>query len=727
MVALQLRMGQSIIPPPGLLCRRNKVKCDGRRPHCTLCASRGRHCRYVGEVGESRQAAMKSRLRALEGLFQILRDSPPGEGARLLGRLLTSLSATATTTMSTADIVRITRDHSVPNVVRDESHVANGDSPLLLSTCSLVSQETKTDASRILFTLVLPKADIVRAAVDMFFATSGKLFHVFSAAQINAYLDVMFDMSKSQCTARRLAICAACIVAAVGVTYHTQDFAEGQDEEFYSIAKHYFLDLVEQHPLEAIQLSAMLCMYNVMTKAMAALGYVEVGMSMCRTTWRTLLFLSGWLSSTLGYISASELTFEDILTSIEPDADHMSAVAELVQTEMIKISLLSGNILKMHLASRDFDKHTVECIIRDLQEWHNQLPPQIQLGKLSEQDLPDSVRRSIFHVHLLYLGAFMLLYRRIASRYFQLVPRKDVTRKDAQVPTCKSLEGLLLAHAEQGVVAAQHSARILGLLLADDGIARRCWLVIFQANTACIVLLHTALQKRLHHFPETDWGEDLTLARHCLNTLKFCGSKDIVALEFHDRLSPMHALISDIRDGLLPVLSIPPDLNPIDPRHSPSVVAANLSANKRKIFLVDPHVDTEHSQLAWSLRRLLCQPFGERPTRPACDVSDEEKQGPNPVVPAAELRPMAAAEARRESAGGCKGAAWDLDGSVLVDWQADRLGLGMDLGKAKAGFFVAGFGEMGGAGATGIAPLNGRFLGSYIPSGWTLPDHPTME
>lgn len=285
---------------------------------------------------------MKSRLRALEGLFQILRDSPPGEGARLLGRLLTSLSATATTTMSTADIVRITRDHSVPNVVRDESHVANGDSPLLLSTCSLVSQETKTDASRILFTLVLPKADIVRAAVDMFFATSGKLFHVFSAAQINAYLDVMFDMSKSQCTARRLAICAACIVAAVGVTYHTQDFAEGQDEEFYSIAKHYFLDLVEQHPLEAIQLSAMLCMYNVMTKAMAALGYVgmpllpfswprsetaigadryfapEVGMSMCRTynsnsllvpsgkaalrtmetfrrTWRTLLFLSGYV------------------------------------------------------------------------------------------------------------------------------------------------------------------------------------------------------------------------------------------------------------------------------------------------------------------------------------------------------------------------------------------------------------------------------------------------
>jgi hypothetical protein len=82
---------------------------------------------------------------------------------------------------------------------------------------------------------------------------------------------------------------------------------------------------------------------------------------------------------------------------------------------MTKISLLKAGILRNHLAVQELTTLGMDGIIRELQEWHEQLPEQMKLRSLYRTDWPDLVRWSIYHLHLLYHGAFMLVYRRIAA------------------------------------------------------------------------------------------------------------------------------------------------------------------------------------------------------------------------------------------------------------------------------------------------------------------------
>jgi len=136
---------------------------------------------------------------------------------------------------------------------------------------------------------------------------------------------------------------------------------------------------------------------------------------------------------------------------------------------MTKISLLKAGILKTHLAKKELTSSSMKGIMKELQEWHERLPDQMQLNKLGDFNLAPGIRWSIYHIHLLNLGAYMLVYRRIAAQYVrEFRDGNAITHKD---PTAVSF-------IDQGVTAARDSARILGLLHHDKGIFRRCWLVM---------------------------------------------------------------------------------------------------------------------------------------------------------------------------------------------------------------------------------------------------------
>jgi hypothetical protein len=137
---------------------------------------------------------------------------------------------------------------------------------------------------------------------------------------------------------------------------------------------------------------------------------------------------------------------------------------------MTRISMLKADILRMHLAFKDLTDLALESIMADLQEWYHRLPPSMSLATLGESTLPDAVRRSIYYVHLLYLGAIMLLYRRVASQFNRT--------KVADDKRGKRFEQLMLNHAEEGVLAAKTSSRVLNLLLGQVGCFKRCWVIM---------------------------------------------------------------------------------------------------------------------------------------------------------------------------------------------------------------------------------------------------------
>jgi hypothetical protein len=139
---------------------------------------------------------------------------------------------------------------------------------------------------------------------------------------------------------------------------------------------------------------------------------------------------------------------------------------------MTKICLLKVYILRTNLAFKELTLLSIESIMTDLRTWYGQLPDRLHIASMEPETLVAETRRSIYHIHLLYLGAIMLLYRRIASQFV----RSYGQDKERDV-LWKPLERLL-HYAEEGFAAAKQSAHILALLLQEDGIFKRCWLVM---------------------------------------------------------------------------------------------------------------------------------------------------------------------------------------------------------------------------------------------------------
>ncbi|KAL2176477.1 uncharacterized protein P884DRAFT_285865 [Thermothelomyces heterothallicus CBS 202.75] len=532
-------------------CRRNKAKvcrkshCDGVRPKCGSCSARNSPCGYDGEAGQSRQAALRARLEELEKLFGDLVAPDYTEAKRLLDRIRASTSPAAASGSS--------------------SSTNSGNS----SGCLSQSQQQQRplpnsdDSASLLLhlDLPLPGAKTIWAGVRSFFGSTGKLFHVYTQRQMEAYHTAVFgvDDGKPPDTSRRLELCCLYAVAAVGILYNAGTFQRGLENIFHHVSRRFFSDLMEERPLDTIKVCTLYAMYNVLDNATVALAYVEVGLGMSkrqsqntgvchpskvsseewidfRRTWRVLVFLSNWLSSTLGYISgADDGEFTRRLPVAGEDEDSYSAeLGELVQGEMPKIVLLKAGILRNHLAVPELTALGMDGIIRELQEWHEQLPEPVKLRSLCRTDWPPPVRWSIYHLHLLYHGAFMLVYRRIAAHCVRLRRTgRDLASSAAQEPNLVSL-------VEQGVTSARDTARIVSLLLGEQGVFRRCWIVIFQAHTACVVILHSVAQRQLRGFPPSPWAEDMERARQCIEVLGYCGNIDPVALRFRVRLSGIY-------------------------------------------------------------------------------------------------------------------------------------------------------------------------------------------
>lgn len=146
----------------------------------------------------------------------------------------------------------------------------------------------------------------------------------------------------------------------------------------------------------------------------------------------------------------------------------------VVQNEMAKIALLKAKVMRMHLAFKELTPRSIQSIMQDLQTWYSRLPWQMRLENLMHSEHSASIRRSGFHVHLLYLGGMMLCYRRIAAQITQPM------QQSRRIPFPEEEMTLLFDHCEEAVVAAATSARILNLLLDDNGVFKRCWLIMYE-------------------------------------------------------------------------------------------------------------------------------------------------------------------------------------------------------------------------------------------------------
>jgi len=228
---------------------------------------------------------MKSRLEALERLLGALQSKTPEE-AELLLRRIRSADEFASLSTSAGDGGGINKalisliNESISTTSRDSSSSSppparRSTSPEMMVPLPLPSPSAQTlaGASDHLIRLWMPNAESSRVAIRIFYQEAGKVFHVFSEQQVEAYLALAFEPHGRMGVSWRSALCCVCVVAALGAQCRPSDFDTGTHRTYYDIANLCFASVVS-NPLEHIKVCSLLAMYNILEKATVGLAFV---------------------------------------------------------------------------------------------------------------------------------------------------------------------------------------------------------------------------------------------------------------------------------------------------------------------------------------------------------------------------------------------------------------------------------------------------------------------
>jgi hypothetical protein len=130
----------------------------------------------------------------------------------------------------------------------------------------------------------------------------------------------------------------------------------------------------------------------------------------------------------------------------------------------------------------------------------------------------------------------------------------------------------------------------------------------FQSYISCMILLHGAIQKKLHGFHQAMWVDDLNQAQKCLDALAICGVRDPVATSFSKDLTDCFVQISRMPAGA-PRSSTNQDGHmELDP---PYLGQSNQHPSSHDYFLEYPEfADRNSIALSLKLVEMLCSPLG---------------------------------------------------------------------------------------------------------------------
>lgn len=193
---------------------------------------------------------------------------------------------------------------------------------------------------------------------------------------------------------------------------------------------------------------------------------------------RETLKVLRWLQATLGHgyeMTRVRLLHGGVIATLlmEDQGANISYTSEhdLVHSVTATIAVLKATTMRMLWACSDVPG--LLRSLRDLQEqlgeWYGRLPYEAQLVHLGGNGR-NPLKSSIYYVHLLHLGAIMLMFRHcLAGLQF---PRDRESLSDEQRSTMN-------AALNDGLQAAQHSAQMTFLIQHISQSVRHCWTMMY--------------------------------------------------------------------------------------------------------------------------------------------------------------------------------------------------------------------------------------------------------
>lgn len=223
---------------------------------------------------------MKTRLESLERIVAALQTRPPDEADQLLNRIrsaddIETVMTQGSSSSSGPESISGSESAAAPSTASSSSNQLLSASQSRVGSGGTV-HSLRMNPSAYLISLIIPSATTTVAAIQSFYSSAGRLFHVFSREQADLYYKEVFGLGLDgrPNINNRVALCSLAAVAAVGIQYNPGDFDKGSEVVFYDVARHYFAHVVEERPLDAIKVCTMLAMYNILSKTTVSLAYV---------------------------------------------------------------------------------------------------------------------------------------------------------------------------------------------------------------------------------------------------------------------------------------------------------------------------------------------------------------------------------------------------------------------------------------------------------------------
>ncbi|KAF5624634.1 nitrate assimilation regulatory nirA [Fusarium tjaetaba] len=535
-------------------CKLKKTKCDGDRPECGPCMSKGRSCEYTAqgnrnEVLMRRQYALQENVESFVALYRYLQDRPASEASGLFGRIRDGFGVEAA-----LEFVK-SEDSGSASACRDPPSARVRWSQQIYQ-CNLLF-ENELLAAEISDVAI----QALREGVDCYFLYMGNMFPIYTRKEANAILDTFLEAKPDQVGSRKVAYGIYNVIAksSLAISYTDWGILLGSSSG---------LSVGNKPPGLSEQ------EYN---------GYIK--------TFTALITIRSWVTATLGNIPSPEIsrcihdTREQIDNTGALDSAAEDPVLGVLQQKMAQITVLKANVVRTVASFRVLSPMILRQMHDDLELWRSSLPAYMHLESLVHTPAisPDQ-RRVTFYMHLFYMSALILKTRAVLA-----TQRGDIA-------TC-TWDPEAKAAIFDGIHGARSSARLLGLILEEKAVVKNCWLTMYQCYVTFLMLNFTAIKSFLVGGSAAFRKQDVTLSRICIEILALCATKDRIAHSFHTRLTRYQEIIK----GHLPESS--------DNITQDSSLYEDGPLDDDSYLFIESTGDPRLHHLLHELRELLCYPL----------------------------------------------------------------------------------------------------------------------
>lgn len=158
---------------------------------------------------------------------------------------------------------------------------------------------------------------------------------------------------------------------------------------------------------------------------------------------------------------------------------------DFVRDTIANVAILKARTMRTLWACPDVPHLLASiCLLQEqLHGWYGRLPHQAQLVQPGT-DAHVPLKTSIYYVHLLHMGATMLIYRRCLAGFASASDRRGLSNEQRR---------LVNDTLKDGLGAAQQSAQVLYLVRQASQSVRHCWITMYATTVVLTLKPHVKL------------------------------------------------------------------------------------------------------------------------------------------------------------------------------------------------------------------------------------------